>query len=167
MAQQTQYQSNNTLNSPPKASSHSDVKIIIIILAVVFGFILITMVALALLVRYSLNSAREKARLSAGRGTLSSLPAALAICRDMKATILPPQIEVNSPICQDPNNTPQYNLFQSNYPDLSSTGWRYTGIANPNSDSVSVTAECPIKVCDKQNATTGICTIRGCNFTPN
>jgi len=116
---------------------------------------------LAAMILVALGSARQKAKLSAGKGSLSSIAAALAICRDSNngntsvnpPTNVPPGVGGNV-VCA--NETPVY-------PSLVSSGWVWGAVANPLSDTVTVAANCPAGTCGTAivNAT---CGVSGCTF---
>lgn len=110
---------------------------------------------LAAMILVALNSARQKAKNAAGRGTLSSLPAALSMCRDDSSTITQwtDASTGGGLVCAAPNTT--------TWPSLVSNGWTYTALSNATLDTVSFTASCPLGTCGSV-AQTLTCDLTGC-----
>lgn len=98
----------------------------------------------------SLGSARDKARMSAGKGTLSGVPAAIAICIDFQGTVQPPIQGEN--VCS-------ITQAQATWPYLPE-GWKYGQVSNGNTEQVSVTASCDSTSCGENITYT--CTLTGC-----
>lgn len=113
---------------------------------------------LAAMILVALASARQKARISSGKGSLSSIPAALAMCIDAGGNVQNPG-NGGGNVCSDPTNT-----TTAVYPTLT-TGWSYTGNAmNPTTEAVYVLSNCDATNCGA--AQTANCGITGCRFTP-
>jgi len=107
---------------------------------------------LAAMILVALSSARQKAKLSAGRGSLSSIPAALTICRDESSAISNPS--AGAAIC---------DASTAVWPALTD-GWVYSATTtNPSADTVSFTATC---AADCGDSITLICTLAGCQVPP-
>lgn len=105
---------------------------------------------LAAMILVALSSARQKAKLNAGKGTLSSIPAAMVLCRDDGYTIDAPTTPGTTPICSEIPTTVWPQLPQ---------GWVYGSVSNGDSDSVSFTATCAT---DCGAAVTVTCDLTGC-----
>lgn len=105
---------------------------------------------LAAVVLVSLSSAREKARIAAGKASLSSIPAAMALCVDDNLAINTPA--PTSAICAG----------SQNWPSLS-TGWAYGTISNntAGNTAVSFTASYGTPVTANNTAT---CALSGCTY---
>jgi prepilin-type N-terminal cleavage/methylation domain-containing protein len=113
---------------------------------------------LAAMILVALASARQKARISAGKGAVSSLPAAMSMCRDGGGTVQSANAGAN--ICNDTNivNAVYQNLITGG------GGWTWVGTTNGSGDDVYVLAGCNAATCgQQQNAN---CTITGCTFNP-
>lgn len=118
---------------------------------------------LAAMILVALGSARQKAKISAGKGTLSSIPVGLAICRDGNGTVQQPAppfpgVSGGGNLCNPTTD------IAATWPIFPTGGWTYTAFASGALDSVSVTAECLAANCGALN--TGVCNIAGCTFTP-
>ena len=117
---------------------------------------------LAAMILVALSSARQKARIAAGKGSTSGLPAALAICADgnngagiaLNTPDNDPVGEGGNAICTGETAT---------YPALTSSRWAWgaTGgtITNP-----TVAASCLAADCGALQGAT--CSITGCIYTP-
>ncbi|MCL5407705.1 MAG: type II secretion system GspH family protein [Patescibacteria group bacterium] len=118
---------------------------------------------LAAMILVALSSARQKAKISSGKGSISSISAALAICRDSangagSSVNTPTNVPVGiggNLICA--GETPVY-------PSLVSSGWAWGAVTNPTADNVSVAATCDAATCGA--AQTAACSTSGCTFTP-
>lgn len=111
---------------------------------------------LAAMILVALNSARTKAKIASGKGTLSSLPAAFALCADLS----------NPAAAQAPtNNTTGGGSIcaggTDSYPTFGTTGWVYSGAGALNS------ATTPSWKASFTNGTTGemTCDLSGCTVT--
>lgn len=111
---------------------------------------------LAAIILVALSSARQKAKVSSGKGSTSSVAAALALCRDSGGTGATVVSPVNNAVICSPE-TPAY-------PDLTSSGWTWTAVTNASADNVTVTAACAAATCGA--AQTASCTTAGCTYTP-
>ncbi|OGD56725.1 hypothetical protein A2V71_04250 [Candidatus Berkelbacteria bacterium RBG_13_40_8] len=112
---------------------------------------------LAAMILVALNSARAKAKNAAGRGTLSSLPAALAMCKDQPSgstdvTAWTDASTGGGLLCPAPNTT--------TWPSLASNGWTYGTLSNGTLDTVSFTATCAAGTCGTAQSIT--CDMSGC-----
>lgn len=112
---------------------------------------------LAAMILVALGSARQKARIAAGKGSLSGIPAALEICLDSATPGAYSAPANNALVCA--NETPRY-------PDLTSSGWTYSAGTPDGTDTMSMSATCATGVCGGSVAQNGVCTITGCTFTP-
>lgn len=119
---------------------------------------------LAAIVITSLSDARKKAKLNAGKASLASIPAALAICRNSAAVgarINSPGSGVGTgdPVCDwEPN---------MKYPTFSQNSWFFSfpSILDAESESVSVHASCFTADCGVGSVEIrACCNIKGCNF---
>jgi prepilin-type N-terminal cleavage/methylation domain-containing protein len=113
---------------------------------------------LAAMILVALASARQKARISAGKGAVSSLPAAISMCRDGMGTVVAPAPGGN--ICNDSA------IVNATYQNLTSGGggWAWGGSGNLTTDAAWVSAGCNTDTCGTTQ--TANCTITGCTFTP-
>lgn len=114
---------------------------------------------LAAVILVALNSARLKARVAAGKSTVSSIAPALTLCRDDNSTIT---VWNNTStgggiIC---------GATTSTWPSFTSSRWTYDAgsLSNAGLDTVSFTASCTAANCGADQLAT--CTINGCIFTP-
>lgn len=106
--------------------------VVIAIIAILAGIILATMYV-----------AKQKARVAAGKGMLSSIPAAMALCTYNGGTI---QGQKKVPyggdaICDDTSIT------DAEYPDLSGSGWEYGMVYQDAWGNVWLQASCNIPQC--------------------
>ena len=116
---------------------------------------------LAAMILVSLNSARQKARVASGRGTVSSLPPAFAMCADANsgsgsALVAPSDNSTGGGnICvAEPTNT---------WPSFSGSGWQYAGAGTGNTAINPVwNASCLSPSCGTTQV--AACGISGCNF---
>lgn len=104
---------------------------------------------LAAMILVALSSARQKAALAAGKGSLSSIPAAIAMCVDDGGALAAPTSSSGGPICNPAGTI-------GNYPTLQ-TGWVY----NTALVSGEVTATCAT-ACGSASVTWS-CGISGCH----
>lgn len=105
---------------------------------------------LAAMILVALGSARVKARIASGKGSLSGVPAAMAMCRDGGGNIANASNAGN--ICDVTSAT------NATYPGLP-TGWTYPGnISNPSSDNATFVASFN----DGGVSGTMTCTMLGC-----
>lgn len=111
---------------------------------------------LAAMILVALGSARQKARIASGKGSLSGLSAALTICSDSNIALNPAAgaPTAGTAICTGESAT---------WPDLTTSGWTYTTTGGTTA-APTVTAGCAADVCGA--AQTASCSISGCTFTP-
>lgn len=116
---------------------------------------------LAAMILVALSSARQKARIASGKGTLSGIPAALSICRDSTSTAVDPTSDTAGGGTFCPAETPTW-------PSLTSSQWTYdaTAITSGDTDAVAAHATCATTVCGGTVAQTATCSITGCIFLP-
>lgn len=117
---------------------------------------------LAAMILVALGSARQKARISSGKGTLSGLPAAFAICADSNngagSALTAPTSNTTGggAICAGESET---------WPSLQSSRWTYGGAGGGNGlTTPEWTAACAAADCGVVQGAT--CGITGCTFTP-
>jgi prepilin-type N-terminal cleavage/methylation domain-containing protein len=108
---------------------------------------------LAAMILVALGSARQKAKLAAGKGSVSSIPAALSMCRDENSTVT---VWTNTStgggvICAATTAT---------WPSLASSGWTYSTLADAGADTVSFHAICDAATCG--TAQDLVCDMTGC-----
>lgn len=103
---------------------------------------------LAAVVLVSLNSARDKARIAAGKSTLSSIPAALSLCVDDNLAISSPSTA--TPICTGSQNWPALG-----------TGWAYGTLTGGTAGSTTVSFTANYNTTD----VTATCNLSGCTFS--
>lgn len=113
----------------------------------------------------ALGDARKKARIASAKSSLSSVPAAMAMCLNGGGNINAPTINGGNAIC---SNT---SVIDTVYPNLTNNskwtwGIRVAPSANNNiqvvDDNVDVMASCSPTNCGVQQY--AICGITGCNF---
>jgi len=115
---------------------------------------------LAAMILVALSSARMKAKESAGKGSLSSVPAAMSMCMDGNGTV---QTYINctgngcGSICSDTSTT------DATWPNITSSGWQYSTFTASQTNP-SFTATCPSNTCKSGVAVTANCTISGCTY---
>lgn len=111
---------------------------------------------LAAMVLVALGSAREKARVASGKGTLSGLPAALSMCADANLALNPAAgaPTAGTAICTGESAT---------WPSLTSSGWTY-GTTGGTTLNPTVTASCAAATCGAAQSAT--CGVSACTFTP-
>ena len=114
---------------------------------------------LAAMILVALSSARQKARVASGKGSLSGIPAALSICADKSgiATGDYTAIGNNNVICTGETAV---------YPDLTSSGWTWTSVTATDPLNPVVIAGCATGTCGGTVAQVGTCITSGCTFTP-
>lgn len=98
------------------------------------------------------GSPEQQARKASGQATLSSIPAALALCRGMSGAINEPTTPGTSPICSE-------STAMAVWPTLPA-GWEYGVLNSPASNNVSLTATCEASSCGADIIAT--CTMTGC-----
>jgi hypothetical protein len=104
----------------------------------------------------ALSSARQKAKIASGKGSLSGIPAALAICRDSNISVNTPAVAGGNAVCTGETAT---------YPDIAaSAGWVWGAVANGTADNVTVAASCVAATCGALQGAS--CGTTGCTFTP-
>lgn len=107
---------------------------------------------LAAMILVALSSARQKARVASGKGSLSGIPAAMAICADSN-------LAINAPIAGTVVCTGESAVW----PSFGTTGWVY-GVTGGTVSDPTVTASCPAASCGADQ--TANCALSGCTFTP-
>lgn len=118
---------------------------------------------LAAMILVALGSARQKARLASGKGSLSGVPAALAICADRTGIVTADYTAIGNGNVICTNET-------AVYPSLASSGWTWTAVAAADPLNPVVTASCATGTCGAVDAVGGntahnaTCTITGCVF---
>jgi len=110
---------------------------------------------LAAMILVALSSARQKARVAAGKGSLSGVPAAIAMCSDGNGVLVAPAND--GPICNPSSSA----TTDATYPNLTSSTWTWTGLT---ADSLGIIAGCLAADCGADQ--TGTCRDAGCTFTP-
>lgn len=117
---------------------------------------------LAAMILVALGSARQKAKIASGKGSLSGIPAALAICVDSGGS----GIAVNTPNAAGGNAVCTGETAV--YPDITGSSWVWGAVTNGTAgdDSVTVAASCPGTTAACGTAQTASCSITGCTFTP-
>lgn len=86
--------------------------------------------------------AKQKARVAAGKKSLSSIPAAMALCRYGGGEVLDPTDPAyNGYICSD------QSLTADKYPSLTGSSWQYLGVMYGSSDRVLIHAWCRGSLC--------------------
>lgn len=105
---------------------------------------------LGAMVLVSLGSARDRAREASGKATVSSIPAAMAVCADEKGTLQPPV--ANTKVCTSVN-TPAM------WPTLTE-GWTYGQLTSTNPETATFGVTCSVPSC--KESITMTCTITGC-----
>jgi len=116
---------------------------------------------LAAMILVALGSARQKARVASGKGSLSGIPAALAICADRNGIATgdytTPIVGGTSLVCTGETSV---------YPNLTSSGWTWTSITATTPTAPVVVAGCTTAVCGGAADQVATCRIDGCTFTP-
>lgn len=110
---------------------------------------------LAAMILVALGSARTKARKASGEGTLSSFPAAIAMCTDATSSIT--NYSANNNLCND-----SVNGTNATWP-VAPTGWSIVS----NTTANSVTGTCASANCGVANNVVFTCTQTGCIETTN
>jgi type II secretory pathway pseudopilin PulG len=110
----------------------------------------------------AVNSARQKAKVSAGKGKMSSIPAVLATCISAKGSINDPKVS--------PAPNPNYicdvqSATDIVWPDLSQDGWEWLSITGKDSNNVTVSARCEAKNCGTYQY--ALITVNGVTFYSN
>lgn len=113
---------------------------------------------LAAMILVALSNARQKARKAAGEGSLSAIPAAMAMCRDSAQAItnFPTGVQGLGTEVLCTGDASMSNVF---WPKLTS-GWLYGAISNAALDTVSFTAGCATE-CGSA-AVNKTCDLAGC-----
>jgi len=114
---------------------------------------------LAAMILVALSSARQKARVASGKGTISSVPPAMAICADANLGLNPPSPPGGIPVAG--TNVCSGITEPAQWPTFGTTGWGYraTGGTTPNP---TVGASCLAINCGTTQVAS--CSISGCNF---
>lgn len=107
---------------------------------------------LAAMILIALSSARQKAKAAAGKGVVSSIPAALGMCRDAAAAVN--AYSSNTPVCSDTTNG-----GTATWPAMPS-GWGSAVVSTNTTDSVTFAANCASADCGTQ--VNAICNLSGC-----
>lgn len=118
---------------------------------------------LAAMILVALSSARQKAKVASGKGSLSGIPAALAICVDANNGA---GIAVNTPAAAGGNAVCTGEA--ATYPDITKSGWAWGAVGNGDAGNSAVTVAAS---CAGDTAHCGVlqgasCAITGCTFTP-
>ena len=108
---------------------------------------------LAAMILVALSSARNKAKISAGKGSLSSLPAAMASCLDSGGSLNSPDATGGNAICNPAEGTL--------YPTFQASTWTY-GANTGSGDTITVNASCVEANCG--TAVSAACTMSGCTY---
>lgn len=120
---------------------------------------------LAAMILVALSSARQKARVASGKGSLSGMSAALSICVDANKAVG----DYNSP-ANPVGGVPVLVCTGETaaYPDLTTSGWVWGALAGAGTDAVTVGASCPATACGTASGGgdhSASCGITGCTFT--
>ena len=110
---------------------------------------------LAAMILVALGSARQKAKKVAGQGSVRSIPAAMAMCRDGSGNI-GNFGQAGNNICNPSSVTPAV------WPALG-TGWAYNALQDGPYDNVQFTAQCTTADCGV--VCNSVCNLAGCTFT--
>lgn len=144
---------------------------------------------LVAMILVALGNARQKARFNAGKHMLSSIPAAMAMCRAEGGVIIPYKTDYGMHICADQgfedwdSTTWSYTINDTKYPDLTSSSWEYSqslwfplgpgftdgGLEGYSSDDrIQVQATCSTENCGQVSAAyvqhVARCSMTGCVF---
>jgi prepilin-type N-terminal cleavage/methylation domain-containing protein len=111
---------------------------------------------LAAMILVALNTARDKARIASGKGSLSSLSAAFALCIDGSGTVQNPTAATGGGNICNPATAATTDATYPTFP----TGWALANPSNTADDTVTITATY------NTNEATASCGISGCTFGP-
>ena len=114
---------------------------------------------LAAMILVALSSARQKARVAAGKGSISAIPAAMSMCRDGGGTVSQPV--ANTQICNGAGA-----IVNATWPEINpnNAGWIWGATSDGGFDNLSVAATCNAGTCGAAQG--AACTLSGCVFTP-
>ncbi len=117
---------------------------------------------LAAMILVALGSARQKAKIASGKGSLSGVPAALAICVDASGS----GIAIESPLAAGGNAICLGEAAE--YPNIANSSWVWGAVADGTAgdSAVTVAATCPGTSAGCGTAQTASCALTGCIFTP-
>ena len=111
---------------------------------------------LAAMILVALGSAREKAKMAAGKGSIASVVPALSLCRDASGIISTPV--AGNPICSVPSGS---GGTDATWPVLPSGGqWVWTSRSGETTDAVSFIAT----YTNGTNTGKATCNISGCTY---
>ncbi len=117
---------------------------------------------LAAMILVALGSARQKARAASGKGTLSGLPAAFAICVDANNGA---GVALSGPSNASTGGGAICAGEAATWPSLASSQWTYGGAGGGNAVlTPEWTATCAAGTCGTA-AWNALCTQTGCTFT--
>ena len=111
---------------------------------------------LAAMILVALNSARNKAKVASGKGSIASVAAALSMCLD-ESTVIP---AVASTPAGGGNICTSTTATDATYPTFTSNSWVYTATTT----GPTINASCSAANCGA--AQTAACSQNGCIFTP-
>lgn len=118
---------------------------------------------LAAMILVALSNARAKARLAAGKTTISGLKGAFAICADSNSGL------GAALVTPDSNTTGGNNVCHgesTKWPSLPS-GWWYNGVGNNNGNSTpQYNFACDTSNCGTSSTETATCNAFQCTFNP-
>lgn len=115
---------------------------------------------LAAMIIVALGQARQKARVASGKASLSSISAAIALCRNGGGNVQTYIVTPEHYICSSQTAT------NAVYPDINrSSKWNYSAqlLGVGSSDNVAVVASCESSDCGAKQL--AVCALTGCNFS--